>query len=66
MVIKNCQTVEQYKIMRWIDESFEPDSMEVCFTGRNTATITDIAGEKAKLFFSKSEQRVILEELELK
>lgn len=41
------ETIQQYTILRWIDERFEPGSLKIVFLNRDTAKITDRNGETA-------------------
>lgn len=43
-MIKGAKTIGQYKILKWIQKTFDYGCVAVKFTGDNTATITDTAG----------------------
>ena len=36
-----ARTIEQYKILKWIEYNFVPGSVNVNFDGRNTSNIVD-------------------------
>lgn len=44
-----ARTIEQYKILKWIEYNFAADSVKITFDGHNTATITDKTGATAVL-----------------
>ena len=44
-----ARTIEQYKILKWIEYNFAPGSVKVTFDGRKTATITDQTGATATI-----------------
>lgn len=44
-----ARTIEQYKILKWIEYNFVPGSVKVAFDGRKTATITDQTGATATI-----------------
>lgn len=44
-----ARTIEQYKILKWIEYNFVPGSVKVIFDARNTALITDATGATAVL-----------------
>ena len=46
-----AQTIEQYKILQWISENFEDNTISVEWTGRNTALLTDTKGETMNVEF---------------
>lgn len=43
-MIKNAETVKQYKILEWVQQNFEPGSVKVTFNKNDLATITDDFG----------------------
>jgi hypothetical protein len=49
VAIKGCKTVEQFKIMQWVEDNFVHGSVSVEFTDRDKATITDGNGDKLNL-----------------
>lgn len=44
-----AKTIEQYKILKWIEFNFVPGSLKIFFDSRNTAVITDQNGDEAKV-----------------
>ena len=44
-----ARTIEQYKILKWIEYNFVPGSVKVTFDGQKTATITDQTGATATI-----------------
>ena len=44
-----ARTIEQYKILKWIEYNFVPGTVKVTFDGRKTATITDQTGATATI-----------------
>lgn len=44
-----ARTIEQYKILKWIEYNFAPGSVKIIFDGRNAALITDETGATAVL-----------------
>lgn len=49
-----AKTIEQFKILRWIEYNFIPGSVKISFTGRSEAMIEDQEGGKAVLKVSDS------------
>lgn len=41
MAVKGAKTINEYKILKWIDENFMPGSVSVEFTSETSAQITD-------------------------
>lgn len=41
MSIKNTRTINEYKIMKWVEENFMPDSVSVELISDTHAIITD-------------------------
>lgn len=41
MSIKNARTINEYKIMKWVEENFMPDSVSVELISDTHAIITD-------------------------
>lgn len=41
MAVKNAKTINEYKIMKWIDENFTVGSVSVEFVSDTQAMITD-------------------------
>lgn len=58
-----AKTIEQFKILRWIEFNFTPGSVKVNFTGKGQAVIEDKEGEKAVLKTTESGE-VYLSEME--
>ena len=44
-----AKTIEQFKILRWIEYNFIPGSVKISFTRRSEAVIEDQEGGKAIL-----------------
>ncbi len=59
MVIKNANTIAQYKILRWMDENFFPSSVTAEFTERDTAIITDRTGDSMEVAYDTVADQVI-------
>ena len=49
MYKKGAKTINEYKILRWIDENFMPDSVTVEFLSDTSAVITDKNNETMTL-----------------
>lgn len=58
-----AKTIEQFKILRWIEYNFVPGSVKVTFSGRGEAIIEDQNNEKAVLRVTESGE-VYLSEME--
>lgn len=58
-----AKTIEQFKILRWIEYNFTPGSVKVNFTGKGQAVIEDVDGGKAILKTTESGE-VYLSEME--
>ncbi len=41
MSVKNAKTINEYKILKWVEENFVPGSVNVKFLSENRAKITD-------------------------
>lgn len=44
-----AETIQQYKALKWIEERFEVECLEVRFLDEATVEIADKNGEKAKV-----------------
>lgn len=54
-MIKGAKTIGQYKILKWVQETFEYGCVAVKFTGDSTAIITDTAGYKMNISYSPAD-----------
>ena len=51
MIIKNANTIAQYKIMRWVEKTFYEDAVTVDFIDNESAIIADKAGDHMLVYF---------------
>lgn len=49
MAVKNARTINEYKIMKWVEETFVPGSVSIEFISDTSAIITDHNYETMKL-----------------
>lgn len=49
MAVKGAKTINEYKILKWIDENFVHGSVSVEFLSETSAVITDCNNETMKL-----------------
>lgn len=49
MAVKNARTINEYKIMKWVEEAFVPGSVSIEFISDASAIITDRNNETMKL-----------------
>lgn len=53
-MVKGAKTIAQYKIYKWVDENFQPDSVRVEFMSESSATIIDATGSSLALFVDEN------------
>lgn len=54
-MVKGTKTVAQFKIAEWVEENFISESVEISYTGDNSATITDTEGDVMKVTYDENE-----------
>lgn len=54
-MVKGTKTVAQFKIAGWVEENFISGSVEISYTGDNSATITDTEGGVMKVTYDENE-----------
>ncbi|WP_324824315.1 hypothetical protein [Sinanaerobacter sp. ZZT-01] len=62
---KKARTVEQFKILHFLNENFMPNSISIELLGRNEVKITDRSRETEKLFYDANSKSVMPEENQL-
>lgn len=48
-MIKGAKNIAQFKILEWVNDYFESDSVEVTFDNASRATVTDEVGGSMKV-----------------
>lgn len=42
MAVKGAKTINEYRILKWVDDNFQPGSVQVDFKDPVTAVLTDL------------------------
>lgn len=56
-----AQTVEQYQIIKWLEQNFYIEALKISFIDKSTVLIEDINGETATVRY-KSKNDIVLEQ----
>ena len=59
MSIKNARTINEYKIMKWVEENFMPDSVSVELISDTHAIITDHNKETMEVVINNGNVTVV-------
>lgn len=59
MSIKNARTINEYKIMKWVEENFMPDSVSVELISDTHAIITDRNKETMEVVITNGNVTVV-------
>ena len=59
MSIKNARTINEYKIMKWVEENFMPDSVSVELISDTHAIITDRNKETMEVVITNGNVAVV-------
>lgn len=59
MSIKNTRTINEYKIMKWVEENFMPDSVSVELISDTHAIITDRNKETMEVVITNGNVTVV-------
>lgn len=58
MKIKGAKTIEQYKILQWVQTQFEEDSVTIIFMDAESAIVRDRYGGNMIVRFNKNKKKI--------